>query len=1210
MRKRLTLLLLAMLACVGTWAGTYTIFNQEVGTFYDYFGTRAADKLSWTSGSNSGMAGFKISLTGSNVTLDKASSWALVVHSSAAETPYTMTLTAPDGYNITGYELTAQVYSSSYPNTYVLTAEDDTSQTINTTTLKTLSVSGLDAPSTDISIVAAAASTTTQRWLTMKLLTVTMEPTFAAIHVTYEQYVNGVATGLTATEDVMPGSSISIPNSLTNGYSDIAYDITTEGTIGNEDVTIKVNIDKKEGLVEELTELSNSKAYTMMSERGTFTVNGGNLANTVKSGYDVNNFAFITYEGNYYLWSIEAGKFVSCKGSALGDIPVAVTMTSVAHGQFKLQGGGLTLNSTSGFDTGAGFDTWTTTDEGNRCAIFEVADFDPTDVLAYMETFFNTKSIDFAVNVTGTTEAMNTRVGKITMALSSGSVSKYVGTESQESGLQYLDATFTATATSYRGYDFTGFSIDGVDYGTSIDLGELTDVPTGATLVANYTASEGNGLNLWYDYDEDNTAAYRIPALVRTKSGRLIAFSDYRPGKTDVGMGATSIERRYSDDGGETWSTPLTVAEGKWGVNTANVIEWSFGDAAVVADNTPGNTGNDVLMVCVGGNRAWTSSTYNEDVSQAQQGCVRWRSTDGGVTWSNYEYIQPALMQAFVEAGLRAADGSSGIVRSFFTSGKITQSVRKAEGAQYNRIYSAVDVNGGDVVVYSDDFGETWTVLGNQIANSGDEAHVAELPDGSLILVGRGSESRWINVFSYTDFDTAEGSWDTTGQWNNAVATSCNGDVEVIEAYDAYGDKNTVVVETAPMYSSQRRDIQYYFIALPKAEGFSVTDFSTVGGASWTQGMNVSHNWSAYSALLNNGDGTVDILFEDCAAGETASPSGYNIVYQKNHDIKDITLGQYFFDKEEAQAEGVRIPRPGHFYRFKGAASGAYLKAGNGTLTTTSATDAATIWYYAADGLVSYSTGRYLDCQAKALAAVGTSYAASVTENSNYEGTYYVRTNNYYCYSAVAGGNIDRGSAAGTQQGYAWNVEEVESLPVSITDLGLATLYSPVSLAVPSGVKVYAATVNETAGFVHFDEVEAVKAGVGVLVEADPGTYDLTIADTEADYESDLVGSVATVLASSIAADIYTLQSGPAFKKYSGTNVTGFRSHIETARGAGIKAFEFSIDDATPIGKIAGNAGEESWRTQGGEPVYNVAGQRIDKVRKGVNIVGGKKVLF
>ncbi|MBR5051936.1 MAG: exo-alpha-sialidase [Bacteroidaceae bacterium] len=1203
MRQKLILFLAVLFSTIGTWAATYTV-NVVDGT-QNPCGTlssRTNNNTMLTSLAASGFEGLVLT-AGAFDQANWLSSRCLAIKPTAARTPEKVTISAPSGYKITGYTIECFSVSPSNCPYYIDTAEQYTGSLVPGSKT-TYTVTDISASSTYFWIYANAA--TVANWLGVSSFVVYLADDSGAtlVDVTYELY-SGETLLKSVTVKQEAGGDINIPSNLINGYSSIAYDaFTTEGSIGDSNSTIKVYVNPKPGLVEVLGDLSNAKAYTIQCERGYYTTVDGSLANTVKnSNFSVNNFAIISYEDTYYLWSIADEKFVSCDGAALGTFPVAITMTNVAPGLFKFQGNGKTMNATSGFATGGGFDSWTTTDQGNSCAIIAVADFDATDILAAIEVLHSTKSLNFSVNITGTTEAENTRAGKITMTLRDKTLTKFLSSDSEETDLQYLDATFTATATSYRGYEFTGFTIGDVDFGTSIEIGELADVASGATLVANYTASTGNGLNLWYDYNDSMTDAYRIPAIVRTQGGRLIAFADYRPGNTDVGGGATSIERRYSDDNGETWSPALRVAQGNWGVNTSNVIEWSFGDAAVVADNTPGNSGNDVLMICCGGNSLWTGSTYNPDTSQKQQGCVRWRSADGGVTWGSYEYIMPDIMQAFVDAGLRAADGSSGIVRAFFTSGKITQSVRKAEGAQYNRLYCAVDVPDKDVVMYSDDFGETWVVLGGGIANNGDEAHLVELPDGDLLLVGRGGSSRWVNVFNYTDFNTAAGQWDTQGQWNNAVATSCNGDVEVVEAYDAYGEKSTVIVETAPMYSSQRRDIQYYFIALPKAEGFSVTDFSTIGGASWTQGMNVTHNWSAYSSLLGNGDGTFDILFEESAKNETKSPTGYCIVYQTGHDIKDITNSQYFFNKEQAEAEGVKTPRPGHFYRFKSTRSDACLADVNGVVKVAETDEASSIWYYGSDGLVSYCQGLYLDCNARGYASVGVSYKAAIEPNTYYEGKYTIQTNNRYCYHRDSNGTIDRGSGYNNDEGYAWIVEEVPSLPVSVGELGLATLYSPVGLTASEGVKVYAATKNEAYNSIHFDEVEAVKAGAGVLVEAEAGTYDFAIESNEADYESDLSGNVATVATSSIAAAVYTLQSGPVFKQYSGETLKGFRCYAEADAGSGVKAFDVIFDDNGTGLKDLKDLKDS------GELIYNISGQRLLKAQKGFNIINGKKVL-
>ncbi|MBQ7661925.1 MAG: hypothetical protein IJS48_00955, partial [Prevotella sp.] len=357
-----------------------------------------------------------------NVTLDKASNWALVVHSSAEETAYTMTLTAPEGYIITGYDLTAQIWSDSYSNSYSLTAANGTTVTINSTTLQTLSVSGLSAASTDISIVAAEASSTTQRWLTMKTLTVSMEPTFQAVNVTYELYESDCTTLVTSSVvEQEVNSEVAVPASFT---SNTYYDYVTDGSIGDADCTIKVTRTLKNGIVYPISNLSNNKAYKIVVPRGTYTTNGGYLANTVKNNnYAINNFAFISYEDNIYMWSIEDSKFAG-DGLNLSETPHAITFDANTTPSYLIKSGSLTLNASNGLTYGGSFDSWSTADDGNRCVIYEVEDFDPTDALAALDAYFHPSvSVTYVISdengVVFTSEAIATSVGETITALPS-----------------------------------------------------------------------------------------------------------------------------------------------------------------------------------------------------------------------------------------------------------------------------------------------------------------------------------------------------------------------------------------------------------------------------------------------------------------------------------------------------------------------------------------------------------------------------------------------------------------------------------------------------------------------------------------------------------------------------------------------------------------------------------------------------------------------
>ena len=128
---------------------------------------------------------------------------------------------------------------------------------------------------------------------------------------------------------------------------------------------------------------------------------------------------------------------------------------------------------------------------------------------------------------------------------------------------------------------------------------------------------------------------------------------------------------------------------------------------------------------------------------------------DGGETWSLKEVTED-IYSLF-------DDAPQGCVQScFIASGSIFQSEIIKVGSHY-RIYAALTARpNGNRVLYSDDFGRTWSVLGGLDALPapyGDEAKCAELPDGRVVLSSRAMGGRYFNIFTYTDIGTAAGSW-------------------------------------------------------------------------------------------------------------------------------------------------------------------------------------------------------------------------------------------------------------------------------------------------------------------------------------------------------------------------------------------------------------------------------------------------------------------
>ena len=277
----------------------------------------------------------------------------------------------------------------------------------------------------------------------------TLTTSVQMINVTYKLYESDGTTFVSSeVASQEPNSAVSIPSALSaNTY----FTYSTEGTVGSTDCEIKVIRTPQNGIVYPISNLSNDKAYKIVVPRGTYTVNNGKLANTVKnSSYDINYFALISYEDHYYMWSIEASKFVAGNGATLSDTPVAIQFNASTVPSYQIKSDSKTLNATAGFETGAGFDNWSTHDDGNRCVISAVEDFNPTSVIRALEDYFHPTVqyvISDASGVIYTSEAISTAIGETISELPADLIRSYctynVTPATMEAGSNTVNATVT-----------------------------------------------------------------------------------------------------------------------------------------------------------------------------------------------------------------------------------------------------------------------------------------------------------------------------------------------------------------------------------------------------------------------------------------------------------------------------------------------------------------------------------------------------------------------------------------------------------------------------------------------------------------------------------------------------------------------------------------------------------------------------------------------
>jgi len=183
--------------------------------------------------------------------------------------------------------------------------------------------------------------------------------------------------------------------------------------------------------------------------------------------------------------------------------------------------------------------------------------------------------------------------------------------------------------------------------------------------------------------------------------------------------------------------------------------------------------------------------------------------------------------------------------------------------------------------------------------------------------------------------------------------------------------------------------------------------------------------------------------------------------------------------------------------------------------------------------------------------------------------------------------------------------------PVSVTisDAGYATFVAPGNIkTIPDGVEAYAAQTNVEKGYVHLEPVTAIPAGEAVVLKAEEGTYTINASAFTAELgtTNDLIAATEDVNADGsqyiLAKPEENAEVG-FYQATTGSTIKAGKAYLQI-QNAGVKAFYFEMDDATGIEKTLSNSPLK------GENIYNVAGQKLSKMQKGLNIVNGKKILF
>lgn len=190
---------------------------------------------------------------------------------------------------------------------------------------------------------------------------------------------------------------------------------------------------------------------------------------------------------------------------------------------------------------------------------------------------------------------------------------------------------------------------------------------------------------------------------------------------------------------------------------------------------------------------------------------------------------------------------------------------------------------------------------------------------------------------------------------------------------------------------------------------------------------------------------------------------------------------------------------------------------------------------------------------------------------------------------------------------------DVPQETVTISPSGYSTYaaYYPVAYS-NLGLKAYTVKLNKDKTSITMTEVEGVvPAGVAVLLKGKADTdYALTKADGWQNVTSDLKMSDGTIT-STDKANVYglaTVEGQDGFYKASvGKTIPAKCAYLEVENSASLAKF-YSLGDHS--GSTTGITSVKNEAAGNNAPMYNLAGQSVDKGYKGIVIKNGKKIVL
>jgi sialidase-1 len=346
---------------------------------------------------------------------------------------------------------------------------------------------------------------------------------------------------------------------------------------------------------------------------------------------------------------------------------------------------------------------------------------------------------------------------------------------------------------------------------------------------------------------QEGVHTYRIPGLVKTTQGTLLAIYDQRLDAFRDPQGRCTIGLQRSTDGGRTWEPVKTIMDrGAWGGLDPKMN--GVTDACILVNDR----NNEVFVGALWMHGQWMNGKWEGVPSDPNAELGRKRASQPGMT--EKETCQ-FLMTRSTDDGKSWSEpvNLTGIKKPEWPLFAVspTNGITLDDGT----LVFPTKVPGRVALTYSKDGGRTWTVSGLGPETNGAENAIVQLNDGSIMLNARSmGKSTYRTVYTTPDLGKT---W-VEHPTNIKVLSEPGCHASLFKhTYSVNGMKRSVLLFSNPD-SDKKRERMTLKVSFDE-------------GMTWPEKywILLDEGRSAYSSIASIDEGTIGILYEGSQAQMT-----------------------------------------------------------------------------------------------------------------------------------------------------------------------------------------------------------------------------------------------------------------------------------------------------------------------------------------------------